>query len=46
MADWWTNGFNAASCALRWKFRGGDSAAELLRLLREHAGSLRQLQVR
>ena len=41
------NGYDAASCVLRWDCyeSGGSSTADLLRLLREHASILRQLRV-
>jgi hypothetical protein len=40
------NGYDAASCALRWDcWKTGSSTADLLRLLREHASTLRQLHV-
>ncbi len=34
-----------ASCTLRWDSSKGGSEAELLRLLRLHAGTLKQLHV-
>jgi hypothetical protein len=37
------NGYDDASCALRWGH--GGSTAELLRLLHAHADTLRQLHV-
>ncbi len=41
------NGYDAASCVLRWNCwkSGGSSTADLLRLLREHASTLRQLHM-
>jgi hypothetical protein len=40
------NGYDAASCVLRWNcYESGSSTADLLRLLREHASTLRQLHV-
>jgi hypothetical protein len=39
------NGYDAASCALRWDCWMSGDMAVLLRLLREHASTLRQLHV-
>jgi len=39
------NGYDDATRTLRWDIDKGGSTAELLRLLREHAGTLRQLHV-
>jgi hypothetical protein len=40
------DGYDAASCALRWdRWTNGSSMADFLRLLREHASTLRQLHV-
>ena len=39
------DGYDAASCALRWDCKRGGRAADLLRLLLEHASALRQLHV-
>ena len=39
------NGYDNASHTLRWDCQTGGSTAELLRLLRLHAGTLRQLHV-
>ncbi len=39
------NGYDDATHTLRWDRRKGGSSAELLRLLREHAGNLRELHV-
>ena len=40
------NGHDAASCVLRWDwYEDGSSTADLLRLLREHASTLRQLHM-
>ncbi len=37
--------YDAASSTLRWSNEQGSSTAELLRLLRLHASTLRQLHV-
>ncbi len=39
------NRYDDASRTLRWDRLKGGTTAELLRLLREHAGTLRQLDV-
>ncbi len=39
------DGYDDASQTLCWDFHKGGSTAELLRLLREYAGILRQLRV-
>ena len=39
------NGYDAASCTLRWDHESGSSTDGLLCLLREHASTLRQLRV-
>ena len=39
------DGYDDATRTLRWDSRKGGTTAELLRLLREHAGTLRQLHV-
>ncbi len=39
------NGYENASCTLRWNHREGGSMPELIRLLCEHADTLRHLRV-
>jgi hypothetical protein len=39
------NGYDEAFRTLRWECRYGSNTKELLRLLREHAGTLRELHV-
>ncbi len=39
------NGFDDATRTLRWDCEKNNTSAELLHLLREHAGTLRQLHV-
>ncbi len=39
------NGYDDAARSQSWDHYKGGSTAELLRLLREHAGTLRQLHV-